>query len=65
MKVTRCMFVGVDEPVWYVVRSYTTAPDSDRVGVPLGPAIVTDAVPGPVHDTVTTPCVAPVRTLKL
>ncbi len=65
VKVTRCMFVGVDEPLWYVVLSYTTAPDSVIVGVAPGPAIVTEAVPDPVHDTVTTTCVAPVCTLKL
>jgi len=35
------------------------------VGVPSGPAIVTNEVAVPVHETVTTICVAPDRTLKL
>lgn len=63
MKVTRWMKVDVEEPLGIVVRSYTTAPDSEIVGVPPGPAKVTGAVPDPVHETVTITCVAPARTL--
>jgi hypothetical protein len=45
---------------------YTTAPDSEYVGLPPGPAIVTDAVPGvPTHVTVTTTCTDVDKTLKV
>ena len=59
------MFVGVEDPLTYVTLSYTEAADSERVGDPPGPARVTDAVPDPVHETVTTTCVAPAPTLTL
>ena len=41
------------------------APDSGINGDPPGPAIETDAVPLPIHDTVTTACVDVDFTLKL
>jgi hypothetical protein len=57
VNVTLWMFVGGETPDMYEVPLYTTAPDSDNVGVPPGPSIVTDAVPVPTHVTVTTTCV--------
>jgi len=50
------MFVGVEVPDTYEILLYTTAPDS-KYCVPLGAAIMTEAVPVPAHVTVTTTCV--------